>query len=138
MALVRLGSIDRYIDMSSKKNIIKESYVDIDTCKTIIFIYPEQANRSAVFVENKSKAAQIILQILKIRDLITSNDKMIFQMMFDCDKYPFLNDNKKQYERLDSLIKILNDGISPYEWSIYETYEGITAKLIQTDGDFDE
>ena len=124
--------------MIAKKNIIKESYVDIDTCKTIIFIYPEQANRSAVFVENKSKAAQIILQILKIRDLIISNDKMILQMMFDCDKYPFLNDNKKQYERLDSLIKVLNAGISPYRWSILETYEGITAELVYTNGDIDE
>ena len=78
--------IDWYIDMISKKNIIKEYvdvYEDLGIRKSIIFIYPEQANKSAIFVENKSKVAQIILQILKIRDLIISNNKIISQMMFD-------------------------------------------------------
>jgi hypothetical protein len=107
--------------------------VDNDFPYEVSWIYPSKLKNEKIFIDNIKHTYNDLKQLVKYQKQLENEKKVLFRLQFD-------SQISKQKEiiniietKIEETIKRLNDGISPYYWSVHYS-KGIMYNDIHLEG----
>lgn len=97
--------------------------------KSIQIIVPQEISNHPILVRNIKELPVLAWQFIECKKVYLTNLKIVDDLFFDSEKEKY---RKKMAETIKEEIKLedlMNDGISPYKWNVYEDGNNIVCFL---------
>lgn len=97
--------------------------------KQIQIIVPQEILNHPILVKNIKELPVLAWQFIECEKVYLTNLKIVDSLFFDSEKEKY---RKKMAETIKEKIKLedlMNDGISPYKWNVYEDSDNIVCFL---------
>ena len=97
--------------------------ISTEHLERILIMYPYEFRNEQILKDNITKMSNVIREYINELELYRRCIDTIPNLIWDSQKISLQNEADEHQRKADELAEVMNDGISPYHWSVCKNFD---------------
>lgn len=122
---------ERIHDYCLRSDMVYERILSLSCEKDLYILYPLKLADEQILKDNIQKMRKVIREYIHESETYLRCMDKSKEFYFNSQMKSFVDEAHSHQEKADELAEIMNEGISPYAWSYYNTMNGYIVFLVK-------
>ena len=114
-----------------RSDLVYERILSLSCEKDLYILYPLKLADEQILKDNIQKMKKVIREYIHESETYLRCMDKSKEFYFNSQMKSFVDEAHSHQEKADELAEIMNEGISPYAWSYYNTMNGYIVFLVK-------
>ena len=110
-------------DKLTEPSICIHELMSMEHLERILIMYPYEFRNEKILKDNIPKMTNVIRKYINESELYRRCIDAIPNLIWDSQKISLQNEADEHQRKADELAEVMNDGISPYHWSVCKNFD---------------
>lgn len=122
---------ERIREFCLRSDMVYERILSLSCEKDLYILYPLKLADEQILKDNIQKMRKVIREYIHESETYLRCMDKSKEFYFNSQMKSFVDEAHRHQEKADELAEIMNEGISPYAWSYYNTMNGYIVFLVK-------
>ena len=122
---------ERIREFCLRSDMVYERILSLSCEKDLYILYPLKLADEQILKDNIQKMRKVIREYIHESETYLRCMDKSKEFYFNSQMKSFVDEAHSHQEKADELAEIMNEGISPYAWSYYNTMNGYIVFLVK-------